>query len=241
MEGDVTVPQTSKSRTVIEVLGLTLAAFVVAIITGIVFIVPLVALGYDVQTTFVLVGATAASQVAMFALGYAYLRYRNLSVPIVTLTLSDVGYLVGGVLAALVAAVGLSILLAMLNLLPGSVIGETATTNPTYLLGLAALSVVIVAPVEEFVFRGVIQGRLRDQFGPVPAIVGASLLFGSMHLANYTGELAPIIAGALMIAVIGGIFGTIYERTENLVVPVLVHAIYNVFLLVSSYVATTAV
>ena len=44
-----------------------------------------------------------------------------------------------------------------------------------------------------------------------------------------------------MIAVIGAIFGTIYERTENLIVPVLVHAFYNVFLLVSSYVATTAV
>ena len=188
MEEDVTVPQTSKSRTVIEVLWLTLAAFVVAIIAGIVFIVPMVALGYEVQTTFVLVGATAASQVAMFALGYGYLRYRNLSVPIVTPTLSDVGYLIGGVLGALVTAVALSILLAMLNLLPGSVIGETATRNPTYLLGLAALSVVIVAPVEEFVFRGVIQGRLRDQFGPVPAIVGASLLFGSMHLAITPGS-----------------------------------------------------
>ena len=239
MEGDVTTTQTSKPRTVIEVLGLTLTTFIVAIIGGIVFIVPMVALGYNVQTTFVLVGATTASQIAMLGLGYAYLRYRDISVAIVIPSRSDVGYVIGGVFTVLVAAVALSYLLATFNLLPGSVIGETATTNPTFLLGLAALSVVIVAPVEEFVFRGVIQRRLRDQFGPIPAIIGASLLFGSMHLVNYTGDLAPIIAGAFLISAIGAIFGTVYERTENLVVPVVVHATYNVVLLVTSYVATT--
>ena len=29
-----------------------------------------------------------------------------------------------------------------------------------------------------------IQGRLREHVGPAPAIVGASLLFGSLHLAR---------------------------------------------------------
>ncbi|MGM0370988.1 MAG: CPBP family intramembrane glutamic endopeptidase [Halobacteriota archaeon] len=240
MKGNVTTGQTSKPRTVIEVLGLTLATFIVAIIAGIVFIVPMVALGYDIQTTYVLVGATAASQIAMFGLGYAYLRYRDLTVSIMTPNRFDVGYVIGGVLAALITAVALSALLVTFDLLPGSVISETATTNPTYLLGLAALSVLIVAPVEEFVFRGVIQRRLRNQFGPVPAIIGASLLFGSMHLVNYTGNPVPIIAGALLISSIGAIFGAVYERTENLFVPVLVHAIYNVILLVTSYLATTS-
>ena len=36
-------------------------------------------------------------------------------------------------------------------------------------------------------FRGVIQGRLGRSFGPVAAVVGSSLLFGSIHLGNYTG------------------------------------------------------
>lgn len=178
----------SSTRPILEVIGLTILAFVVATVVGVMFIIPLVALGYDVQTTFVLVGATGVGQLAMFALGYGYFRYQDLRIPISIPTLGQVGYVLGGVLLALLAATGLSILLVTLNLLPGSVIGEIATTNPTYLLGLAALSVVLVVPIEEFLFRGVIQGRLRELFGPLPAIAGSSLLFGSMHLANYSGR-----------------------------------------------------
>ncbi|WP_336133274.1 CPBP family intramembrane glutamic endopeptidase [Natronomonas amylolytica] len=69
---------------------------------------------------------------------------------------------------------------------------------------------------------------------------GSSLLFGSMHLANYSGRLLPIVAGALMISIIGTIFGILYERTGNLAVPILVHAVYNVVLLLVSYATTTS-
>lgn len=226
--------------TALELMALTVGIFVVAIVAGVVFIVPLVALGYGIETTFVLVGSTAVGQLAMFALGYGYRRYRSVSVPVAVPSLRQVGFVVSGVIAAVMLAIGLSLLLATLGLLPGSVIGDTATTNPTFLLGLAALSVLVVAPVEEFVFRGVVQGRLRAAFGPVPAIVGASLLFGSLHLANYSGNPVSVVAGALMIAAVGSVFGTLYELSDNLAVPVLVHAIYNVVLLVSSYLAMTA-
>ena len=229
----------SGSRTVLEVSGLTVLLFGIALVAGVVFIVPLLAFGYDIQSTPILVAATGISQLSMFGLGYLYLRYRDLSVPVAVPSLRELGYVVGGVVAAIATAVILSMSLAALNLLPGSVIGETAESDPTYLLGLAALSVVVVAPVEEFLFRGVIQGRLRDRFGPVPGIAGASLLFGSMHLANYSGNVAPIVAGALMIAVVGSVFGTIYERTGNLVVPILVHGIYNAVLFSVQYAGAT--
>ena len=227
----------SGGRTVLEVVGLTALAFVVSLVAGVVFLVPLVVLGYDIQSTPILVGATAAGQLGMLALGYAYYRYRHLVVPIRTPSAADLGYAAAGVVGALVVAVGVGLLLAALNLVPGSVIRDVATTDPTFLLGLAALSVVVVAPVEEFVFRGVIQRRLRDRFGPAPAIVGASLLFGSLHLANYTGRLAPVVAGAFLIATVGVVFGILYERTDNLVVPILSHAAYNVMLLLVSYAA----
>jgi hypothetical protein len=222
------------------VVALTVGIFVVSLVAGVVFIVPLVALGYGIETTFVLVGSTAVGQLAMFALGYGYRHYRSVSVPVAVPSVRQVGFVVVGVIAAVMLAIGLSLLLATLGLLPGSVIGDTATTNPTFLLGLAALSVLVVAPVEEFVFRGVVQGRLRAAFGPVPAIVGASLLFGSLHLVNYSGNPVSVVAGAIMIAAVGSVFGTLYELSDNLAVPVLVHAIYNVVLLVSSYLAMTA-
>lgn len=231
----------STPRALLELVALTVGIFLVSLVAGVAFIVPVLALGYGIETTLVLVGSTAVGQLAMFGLGYAYRRYRDVSVPIALPSLFQFGYVVGGVVVAIALAIGLSVLLTTLGLLPGSVISDTATTNPTFLLGLAALSVIVVAPVEEFVFRGVVQGRLRARFGAVPSIIGASLLFGSLHLANYSGNPVSIVAGALMIAAVGTVFGVVYERTGNLLVPVLVHAIYNVILLVSSYLSITAV
>jgi hypothetical protein len=228
-------------RTVLELVALTVLVFGIALVAGIVFVVPLVALGYDIQSTLVLVGATGAGQLGMFGVGYLYLRYRDLSVPLAVPSFRDLGYATAGVIAAIVTVTVLSLVLSTLGLLPTSVIGETAALDPTYLLGLAALSVVVVAPVEEFLFRGIVQGRLRERFGPVPAIAGASLLFGAMHLTNYSGSVVPIVAGALMIAVVGSVFGVIYEWTANLVVPILAHAVYNTVLLVLSYVALSSV
>jgi len=65
------------------------------------------------------------------------------------------------VIAAIAVATAVSMVLAALDLLPESVIDDIATEDPTFLLGLAAIPIVFVAPIEEFVFRGVIQGRLR--------------------------------------------------------------------------------
>lgn len=238
-QGGAMAPATSPLRTVLEVIGLTLVAFVVSLLVGITFIVPLFALGYDIETTPVLVGTTVASQLGFLAVGYGYVRYRRVTVPIAVPSRRDLGYIVGGCILALVAAVGLSYVLAVLDLVPESVIEDAGSDDSTFFLALAALSVVLVAPTEELLFRGAIQGRLRIQFGPAAAIAGASLLFGSMHLANYGGNVLAIVAGALLIAGVGSVFGMVYERTDNLVVPILVHAIYNVVLLVTSYLAAT--
>ncbi|MFC7137901.1 type II CAAX prenyl endopeptidase Rce1 family protein [Halobaculum litoreum] len=80
-------------------------------------------------------------------------------------------------------------------------------------------------------------GRLRRAFGPVGAVAGASLLFGSLHLANYTGALAAVVVGVLLIAVVGSVFGALYERTGNLATAVIAHGVYNAVLFLGSYVA----
>ncbi len=221
----------------VELLALTVLAFLVSLVAGVAFLVPMFVLGYDIESTAVLLGATAAGQVAFLALGYAYVRFRDVDVPISVPSRRDLLAIVGGTVAALVVAVALSVVLSILDLVPESVIDEIATGDPTFLLGMAVLSVIIVAPAEELLFRGAMQGRLRQYVGPVPAVAGASLLFGSMHLANYTGALAPIVAGATLIAVVGSVFGALYEYTDNLAVPIVTHATYNVVLLLISYVA----
>lgn len=225
----------SPFRTVLEVLGLTVLALIFSIAVGVVFLVPLVVLGYDVASTMVLAALAAVGQVAFLFVAYAYVRWRDVPVPIDVPSRSDLVAIVVGLVAALVVAMALSALLTALDLVPESVIGDVAADDPTFLLALAGLSVVLVAPAEELLFRGAIQGRLRQRFGPVAAVIGSSLVFGSMHLANYSGAVAPIVAGALLIAAVGVVLGAVYERTGNLAVPIVVHATYNAILLVAAY------
>lgn len=211
-------------------VGLTIVALVVSVAGGVALVVPVLVFGLDFASVPVLLGLTAAGQFGFVLVAYGYARYADLRVRVEVPDRRDLLYIGGGLVAALAVAVGLSTLLAVLGLAPGSVIEEAAIRDPTLLLGLAALSIVLVAPAEEFLFRGVIQGRLRRSFGPGGAIVGASLLFGSLHLANFTGAVWPVVAGALLITTVGGVLGLIYERTGNLTVPIVTHGIYNTVL-----------
>jgi hypothetical protein len=176
-------------------------------------------------------GRTVLEAIALTVLAFL------VAVPLAVPTRADLRYVGGGTVFALVVALALSYALSLLGLVSGSIIEDVGVRDPTFFLALAVLSVILVAPVEELLFRGVIQGRLRGRFGPRSAIAGSSLLFGAMHLSNYTGSVPPIVAGASLIAVIGAVFGALYERTGNLAVPILVHAVYNVVLLAISYLA----
>lgn len=225
-------PDTSNpTRAIVVSIGLTVAALLTSVVGGVALIIPVLSFDLDIQSVPVFLVLTAAGQLGFLLVGYVYARYADIQVRLVIPDRSDLAYVIGGTGLALAVAVGLSVLLQSFGLLPGSVIADVGTANPDLYLGLAVLSVVLIAPSEEFLFRGVIQTRLGRAFGPVSATVGASLLFGSMHLANYTGRLLPIVAGALLIAVVGAVFGTLYERTTNLAVPILVHGIYNVVLM----------
>lgn len=216
-------------------VGLTAAAFAVSLLGGIAFVLPILLFGLDVQSLAVFLLLSAVGQLGFLAVGYAYTRRRAIDIPIAVPSARETGYAAGGIVTALTTATVLSVVLALLDLVPESALGETVEADPSILLGLIVLSVVLVAPAEEFLFRGVIQGRLRQSFGPVGAVTGASLLFGSLHLGNYTGALGAVVGGALLIAVTGSVFGVLYERTQNLAVPIVTHAGYNVTLLVVSY------
>ncbi|WP_436924306.1 CPBP family intramembrane glutamic endopeptidase [Halosimplex amylolyticum] len=227
--------RTSPIRAVGFAVLLTVGAFLATLVAGIAFLIPLFVLEVDVQSTFAFVGLTAVGQVGFLALGYLVARHRGMSIPISVPSGREAAYAAGATVAALASAVVLSVVLERLGLVPGSVIGDAAITDPTLLLWLGALSVVLVAPAEEFLFRGVVQGTLREAFGPVAAVAGASLLFGSLHLANYTGAASAVVAGALLIATTGAVLGAVYELTDNLAVPIAAHAVYNVVLFVLAY------
>jgi len=222
-----------------EVIGITLLAFIISVIVGIMFLIPLQLMGFDIETTSVLIGIAIIGQLGFLFVAIFYIRKRNIQVPIEMPSRSDIIHIAGGILLTLVTAIALSQILYFLDLMPDSPMEEMAAADPRILLALAFLSVILVAPAEELLFRGAIQGRLRQRFGPIPSIMTASILFGALHLGNYTGALLPIIMGAMLITVVSLIIGTLYDRTDNLTVPITVHAIYNVVLLLISYVAIT--
>jgi uncharacterized protein len=96
------------------------------------------------------------------------------------------------------------------------------------LLG-ALLVVAIAAPVaEELFFRGFLYAGLRERWGPAAGVAISSLLFGVVHLTP--GVMVPI-------ALMGALFAWLYEATDSLWPPILLHAIYNGLAVVIMYVA----
>jgi len=76
---------------------------------------------------------------------------------------------------------------------------------------------------EELLFRGVIQNGLAGLFGPtfgaILALLAASVLFGLAHAVS--------IAYFVLTFLIGIYLGALYQITGNLLVPILVHFLYD--------------
>lgn len=84
-----------------------------------------------------------------------------------------------------------------------------------------AIMFLVMAPMEELLFRGVIHDTLEDAFEAPGRVVIGALLFGGMHFFLSGGLVSVIVTfcGGLL-------WGAGYERTKNLSVPMLAHAGY---------------
>jgi membrane protease YdiL (CAAX protease family) len=89
------------------------------------------------------------------------------------------------------------------------------------------VSLAVVGPVEELLFRGVVQGGVRRAFDAVPAVLIASLAFGLIHLPSVSGTPVERWAYVGVVVVLGSVLGALYEWTDNVVVPGLAHGVYN--------------
>ena len=152
-----------------------------------------------------------------------------------------VGVGLAGIVAAYLLASGLiAVISTLLSTLFGITVaaGENAIigvieANPEIILYLIPVTVFVVAPGEELLFRGVVQGLLRRSLGVGPAIAVASLLFGGIHIVSISSGDAWTYV--LVATALGAVLGLAYEYTENLVVPIIVHAIWNAALFVLTY------
>ncbi|OIB57453.1 CPBP family intramembrane glutamic endopeptidase [Natrialba sp. SSL1] len=113
---------------------------------------------------------------------------------------------------------------------------EQAAENPEILLVLIPASLLVIGPFEELLYRNVIQKALYDTFSRVGAIVAGSVIFAGVHVLAYaTAGPGAVIASLGVIFGLSLVLGTLYERTDNLLVPSVVHGVYNAILFANLY------
>jgi membrane protease YdiL (CAAX protease family) len=84
----------------------------------------------------------------------------------------------------------------------------------------AVVAVAALAGIgEELLFRGVVQAGLIELSSPAIGLVVASILFGAAHAVS--------MAYWALATLMGLYLGLLYHWTGNLLVPILVHALYD--------------
>lgn len=232
-------------------VGVAAALAVVAIVAGLVVSVPVtLAYGALTDTPVAEIGGVALLGISLVSLqgiafplvAWAYVRRRGVGwsfVPASVPSLSAVAYIVGGYLAAFAGLLVVSVLLTVVSVEPASnTAGTTALENPGIIPYLAVLQFLLVGPGEELLFRGVIQGSLREHFDAWPAILLASLTFAPIHILALSGGPAAVASTIGILFLPSIVFGYLYEKTDNVVVPAFTHGLYNATLFGITYLGT---
>ncbi|WP_267640853.1 CPBP family intramembrane glutamic endopeptidase [Haloarchaeobius amylolyticus] len=95
------------------------------------------------------------------------------------------------------------------------------------LLSILPLVLLVNGPIEELMFRGVIQRNLDRSFTTAGAVMVGSAVFALAHLPMYSGTPAAVGMALAQLFAISIVWGTVYARTHNLAVPMLCHGVSN--------------
>jgi membrane protease YdiL (CAAX protease family) len=238
--------QGSRVRLVAACFGLALAGILTGVVILFVLAFSLVVL-LDLSVT--PLGQLALSLIAIQGLGFPlvavlYFRYKGRSlrsfVPVSVPSLGELGISVGAWIGAIVITpLVATVVIALANEQPASnAAGETAQQNPEIVPFLIPLVFLLNAPGEELLFRGVIQGLLAERFSAWAAIVLATAAFAPLHIIALVGNPTAALLTIIIISVPSLVFGSVYELTDNLVVPSLVHALFNSSLFAGIYLSS---
>lgn len=189
----------------------------------------------------VVLSAVLLQGVAFGGTAAAYLRLRGLEFDYVGVSVPDLRealWAASGYVLALVGAMAAGAIAILAGLDPAqNRISELGQANPEVFLLLVPISFLLIGPGEELLFRGMIQGRLREVFGPVPAIALASVVFAAAHVTSLSGALGGRVITIALLLIPAVVLGVVYEYTGNLVVPALTHGAYNATLFTLAYVS----
>ncbi|WP_418286175.1 lysostaphin resistance A-like protein [Halorubrum sp. DTA46] len=161
------------------------------------------------------------------AVGYLIITDQRDLVPVSRPSLRRLGIVAAAAVGLYALQIGLLFVLREVGLRTGQNPATMAAGDPVvYYVAMIAVSILVVGPAEELLFRGVIQSGLRRAFGPVAAIALAAVMFGLLH-AGVDGTVVEQLAYMGVTVILGAILGLLYEWTENVIVPALAHGLYN--------------
>jgi membrane protease YdiL (CAAX protease family) len=225
-------------------IGLTFGAYLVGAIVIVVTGLLLGQLGISLSDRpgLRLLASTVLLQGVTFGgIALVYLRARGIGLDFVPFGVPDrrgLATTVGGILVLLAFLVVSSRVLSVLGIESAqNQVVAVGQQNPDVFLLLVPLSFLLVGPGEELLFRGLVQGTLRESLSRTRAVVLASALFASIHLFSLSGEGKFVYIGIVFVLAL--VLGGIYEYTGNLTVPALVHGAYNAVQFAVAYLNAT--
>lgn len=107
-------------------------------------------------------------------------------------------------------------------------ISQASEQNPLLPLIMIPVSLFVIGVWEEVVFRGFLHEKLRTAVKPEYIISIASVIFAILHVGSYESQ--GIVTALLFLFLISCAIGIAYEKTRNLIVPILIHGLYDAVL-----------
>jgi membrane protease YdiL (CAAX protease family) len=178
-------------------------------------------------------GTVAAVYLGVRSRGFDYIDLRRPGA-------NDAAYVIVGVVALVGLNVGIGLAFQRLGVESAQhAIIRQAESDPGILLVLVPLSYLIIGPGEELLYRNVVQKSLYETYSRRGAVVVASAIFAAVHLfafADPDGSALATVNTLAVVFVLSLVLGVVYERTENLVVPALVHGSFDAIAFAATYV-----
>jgi len=225
-----------KGRAFGVVLGLLVIGVLLGLVPAALGAIAIGRMGYALDSGAFVVVSLGASALGFGISGVVFIRRWLDGLHVAGPDRRDVEWILGGAVGSVAIALGLQVFYEVIGGPSGSaLVSDALASDPTFAATYALVSLLVVAPGEELLFRGAIQERLEKAYSPSVAIVGASLLFAAPHALNIAGVGVTGLFAALTIFVVSLIWGEAYHRTGNLVVPAMIHGLYNTGLAVVAY------
>jgi membrane protease YdiL (CAAX protease family) len=220
---------------VVVAVGLGVLGPAIALVGGIgVFFVDAAVGGLSLAVNVVLT-LIVGQYVAFAGLAVAYLAWRGFDrsgivsyLGVRRPSLKELGLVVAGWVTILITVLVVSTVIQFLGTETATnQSAEVAMDNPTIIPLFIVAMFLVVGPCEEILYRGVVQGRLRESLPAAPAIVIASAVFAVIHVMALTGGISGRLTTVAVLFFPSLVFGAVYEYTGNIVVPALLHSLHN--------------